>query len=150
MLIRASFMHRYYLISIVVALNLCTIAGFGVINCVLGGSTLAAVSDGDIDSTAGIVIIALVGMVVSFGGYRFLHQYERYSWIFALLAIIITTGVGGKHLFNQVERDPPSAALVISFGGVVAGFLIPWAVSRHLSTPYLYLCADTHFPGYGC
>lgn len=142
-LTRTSFLRRYYLISIIVALNLCTIAGFGVINCVLGGSTLAAVSDGDIDSTAGIVIIALVGMVVSFGGYRFLHQYERYSWIFALLAIIITTGVGGKHLFNQVERPPPSAALVISFGGVVAGFLIPWAVSRSLSNPYLCFNADT-------
>lgn len=107
---------------------MCTIAGFGVINCVLGGSTLAAVSDGRIDSTVGIVIIAIVGMIISFGGYRFLHQYERYSWIFALVAIVITTGVGGNKLFNQVERDAPSAALIISFGGVVAGFLIPWAV----------------------
>lgn len=148
-LTRTSFLRRYYLISIIVALNLCTIAGFGVINCVLGGSTLAAVSDGDIDSTAGIVIIALVGMVVSFGGYRFLHQYERYSWIFALLAIIITTGVGGKHLFNQVERPPPSAALVISFGGVVAGFLIPWAVSLH-SSIHIPRSMLTRFSGHGC
>lgn len=82
-----------------------------------------------LDSTAGVVIIALIAMVISFGGYRFLHQYERYSWMFALLAIIIATGVGGKELFNQVEQPPPSAALVVSFGGVVAGFLIPWAVS---------------------
>lgn len=68
-------------------------------------------------------------MVVNFGGYRALHQYERYSWIFALLAIIIVTGVGGKGLLNQVEQPPSSPALIISFGGVVAGFLIPWAVS---------------------
>lgn len=109
-------------------MNLCTIAGFGVIDCVLGGSTLAAVSGGKIDATVGIVIIALIAMVVCFGGIKVLHQYERYSWIFALVAITIATGVGGKHLVNQVTDPTASAATLVSFGGVVAGFLIPWAV----------------------
>lgn len=118
---------RYYLISIVVILNLCTISGFGIIDCVLGGSTLAAVSGGKIDSTAGIIIIALISMVVSFGGYQFLHQFERYSWIVSLIAIIIATGVGGKELLNQAEVEPASAATIVSYGGVVAGFLIPWS-----------------------
>lgn len=68
-------------------------------------------------------------MVVCFGGYRALHQYERYSWIFALLAIIIATGVGGKELHKQVESAPATAATIIGYGGVIAGFLIPWAVS---------------------
>lgn len=126
-MLHARYTFGYYLISLMVILNLCTIAGFGIIDCVLGGSTLSAVSDGKIDSTVGIVIIALLGLVVSFGGYRFLHQYERYSWVFALLAVIITTGVGGKHLMNQGEVPPASPALIISYGGVVAGFLIPWA-----------------------
>lgn len=113
------------------ALNLCTLAGFGIINCVLGGSTLSAVSSGNLDSTAGIVIVALIGMVVSFGGYSVLHQFERYSWMLSLVAIIIATGVGGKELRNQVEVPAPSPAAVVGFGGVVAGFLIPWAVSRN-------------------
>ncbi|EMR70150.1 putative purine-cytosine permease fcy22 protein [Eutypa lata UCREL1] len=126
-MLHARYTFGYYLISIIVILNLCTISGFGIIDCVLGGSTLAAVSGGKIDSTAGIVIIAIIAMVVSFGGYRFLHQYERYSWIVSLIAIIITTGVGGKELFNQVEVEPASAATIVSYGGVVAGFLIPWA-----------------------
>jgi len=94
----------------------------------LGGSTLAAVSGGKIDDTVGIVIIALIAMVVCFGGIRVLHQYERYCWIFALLAIIIATGVGGKHLTNQVANPPAPPAMLVGFGGVVAGFLIPWAV----------------------
>lgn len=114
--------------SIIVALNLCTIAGFGVVSCVLGGSTLSAVSDGSIDDTAGIVVIGVCGMVVSFGGYKFLHQYERYCWLFALVAIVIATGVGGSNLSTQTTTVPPTAATVLSFGGVIAGFLIPWAV----------------------
>ncbi|KAF9892279.1 hypothetical protein FE257_002056 [Aspergillus nanangensis] len=117
----------YILISIIVALNLCTIAGFGIISAVLGGTTLSAVSDGNIDGTAGIVIIGLCGMVVSFGGYKFLHQYERYCWIFSLVAIVIATGVGGNQLSHQAPTEPPAPATVVSFGGVIAGFLIPWA-----------------------
>lgn len=121
--------HSYYLVSIIVAINLCTIAGFGIIASVLGGQTLSAVSEGSIDSTAGIVIMGICGMVVSFGGYKLLHQYERYCWVFALIAIVITTGVGGKNLHFNTPTEPPAPATIISFGGVIAGFLIPWAVS---------------------
>lgn len=60
---------------------------------------------------------------------KFLHQYERYSWIFALLTIIIATGVGGKSLYNQPPHTGSPAALLISYGGVIAGFLIPWAAT---------------------
>ncbi|KAL4789137.1 permease for cytosine/purines, uracil, thiamine, allantoin-domain-containing protein [Aspergillus venezuelensis] len=126
-MLHARFTFGYYLVSIIVALNLCTIAGFGVVSSVLGGSTLAAVSNGSIDDTAGIVVIGICGMIVSFGGYRFLHQYERYCWLFALVAIVIATGVGGSNLSTQTPTEPPSATTVLSFGGVIAGFLIPWA-----------------------
>lgn len=135
--------YSYYLIAIIVALNLCTLAGFGIINCVLGGSTLSAVSSGSIDSSAGIVIIALVAMFVNFGGYKVLHQYERYSWIFALIAIVIATGVGGKELYNQPEHTGSPAALIVSFGGVVAGFLIPWAAMAADIAVYCHPSAGT-------
>ncbi|KAL5342475.1 permease for cytosine/purines, uracil, thiamine, allantoin-domain-containing protein [Aspergillus crustosus] len=126
-MLHARFTFGYYIVSLIVLLNLCTIAGFGVISSVLGGSTLAAVSNGSIDDTAGIVVIGICGMIVSFGGYKFLHQYERYCWLFALIAIVITTGVGGNRLSSQTPTEPPTAATVLSFGGVIAGFLIPWA-----------------------
>ncbi|CAJ2508935.1 Uu.00g139610.m01.CDS01 [Anthostomella pinea] len=133
----------YYAISIIVALNLCTIAGFGVIDCVLGGSTLSAVSSGKIDSTAGIVIVALIAMVVSFGGIKVLHQYERYSWIFALVAIVIATGTGGKNLWNQAEAPAATPGLIVSFGGVIAGFLIPWAAMAADFSVYCHPSAST-------
>lgn len=131
-MLHARYTFGYWLVSPITALNLCTIAGFGIIDCVLGGSTLSAVSAGKIDVTAGVAIIALVSMVVCFGGIKFLHQFERYSWIYALLAIIITAGVGGKHLADQAVKPPAAPATLVGFGGVVAGFLIPWAVSRSL------------------
>ncbi|KAL2810747.1 permease for cytosine/purines, uracil, thiamine, allantoin-domain-containing protein [Aspergillus granulosus] len=137
-MLQARFTFGYYLTSIIIALNLCTIAGFGIIDCVLGGMTLAAVSAGDINATAGIVITALCGLVIAMGGYRLLHQFERYSWIFALIAILIATGEGGKHLNHQAETDKPTPATIISFGGVIAGFLIPWAAMASDFTVYTH------------
>ncbi|GAP90966.1 putative NCS1 family nucleobase:cation symporter-1 [Rosellinia necatrix] len=125
-MLHARYTFGYYLTPVIAVLNLATISGFGIISCILGGSTLAAVSDGQLDSTVGIVVITLVGLVVSFGGYRFIHQFERYAWIFALIAIVITTGVGGKALVNQAETPLPSPTLIVSFSGVVGGFLISW------------------------
>ncbi|KAK0709289.1 permease for cytosine/purines, uracil, thiamine, allantoin-domain-containing protein [Lasiosphaeria miniovina] len=142
-MLHARYTFGYYLISIIVVLNLCTIAGFGVIDCVLGGSTLAAASAGKLDATAGIVVIALVSMVVCFGGIRVIHAYERYSWVFALLAITIATGVGGKHLASQAETAPAEAATLVGFGGVVAGFLIPWAAMAADFSVYCDASAST-------
>lgn len=117
----------YYGVSIPVLLNLATITGFAVIDCVIGGQTLASVNPGSISSNVGIVIIALIALVISFCGIKALHQFERYAWIPSLIAIIIATGCGGSNLSKQVEVEPPSAATVLSFGGLIAGFLIPWA-----------------------
>ncbi|KAK3375855.1 hypothetical protein B0T24DRAFT_664956 [Lasiosphaeria ovina] len=112
---------RYYPISVIVVLNLCTIAGLGVIDCVLGGSTLAAALGGKLDATAGIVIIALVSMVVCFGGIRVIHAYERYS----------------------PRRPPAEAAMLVGLEGVVAGFLIPWAAMTADFSVYCDTSAST-------
>ncbi|KAL5334704.1 permease for cytosine/purines, uracil, thiamine, allantoin-domain-containing protein [Aspergillus crustosus] len=142
-MLHARFTFGYYLTSIIIALNLCTIAGFGIIDCVLSGMTLAAVSDGNIDATTGIVIIAILGLVISGAGYKVLHQFERYSWISAFVAIVIATGVGGKHLSNQAAAEPPTPAMVISYAGVIAGFLIPWATMASDFTVYCHPSVST-------
>ena len=39
--------------------------GFLILNCIIGGQTLASVSDGHLDDTLGIVIIGVISLVVS-------------------------------------------------------------------------------------
>ena len=108
-------------------LNLATLVGFCVIICVVGGLCLSAVTDGRLTSTLGIVIIALLSMVISFFGFTVLHFYERYAWVAAIIAIVITTGCGGSHLWEQAPVEPASAPVVLSFGGIIASYMIPWA-----------------------
>lgn len=50
--------------AIPAALNVISSQGFLILNCIIGGQTLAAVSD-KIDDTLGIVIVAVIALVVS-------------------------------------------------------------------------------------
>ncbi|KAI5362849.1 Putative purine-cytosine permease [Septoria linicola] len=126
-MIQARYSFGYYLVSLPVLLNLATLTGFCVIDSVVGGLTLSSVNSGQLTPTAGIVIIGLIGLIISFCGFRVLHYFERYAWIPAVLAIVIATGYGGRHLQSQVVVETTSAAAILSFGALVAGFLIPWA-----------------------
>lgn len=132
---KADLISRKYGVMVPVLLNLATITGFCVIDCVIGGQTLASVNPGSISSNVGIVIIAIIALFISFCGIKVLHQFERYAWIPSLIAIIIATGCGGKHLSEQAEVEAPLAGTVLSYGGLIAGFLIPWgALSSDFAT----------------
>lgn len=136
-MIQARFSFGRYLVAIPVILNLATLTGFCVIMAVIGGQCLSAVADGSLSPAVGIVIVSLLCLVISFSGFKVLHIYERWAWIPALIAIIIATGVGGKHLHEQAPAEPGTAPNVLSFGMIVASYMIPWACLASDFTTYL-------------
>jgi purine-cytosine permease-like protein len=135
-MIQARFSFGRYLVSIPVLLNLATLTGFIVIICVIGGQCLSAVSDGSLTPNAGIVIIALLGLLISFCGFRVLHYYETYAFIPAVITIAIAAGCGGSNLRKQSTPEPPAAGAVVSFGMIVASYMIPWAAIASDLTTY--------------
>ncbi len=138
-LIQARFSFGRYFVSILILLNLATLTGFCVIDSIIGGQALSAVKNGKtIDDTAGIVIICLLALVISFCGFRVLHVYERWAWIPALIALVIAAGCGGKKLSLQAETTAPTASQVLSFGGLVASFMLPWAALASDFSTYLH------------
>jgi purine-cytosine permease-like protein len=127
-----------YLVSIPVVLNLATLIGFCVIMAVIGGQCLSAVADGNLSVSVGIVITAILTLGISFCGFTVLHIYERYAWIPAIISIIVAVGTGGKELHKQVVYDaPPSAQSVLSYGMIVASYMVPWACLSSDFTTYL-------------
>lgn len=84
----------------------------------------------------GIVIIALCGMFISFCGFKILHMYEMVAWVPALVLIVIATGCGGSMLSAQAPAEPATAPAVLSFGMIVASYMIPWACLASDFTTY--------------
>ncbi|KAK4122281.1 hypothetical protein N657DRAFT_672861 [Parathielavia appendiculata] len=126
------------LVSIPVLLNLATLIAFCVIMAVVGGQCLSSVADGNLSVSLGIVLTAILTLGISFCGFTVLHMFERYAWITALISIIVAVGTGGKELRNQVTYDaPPAASSVLSFGMIVASYMIPWACLSSDFTTYL-------------
>ena len=51
--------------------------GYGMIDCLIGGQVLSAVSGGSVSVVAGIIIVAVITWVVAVFGMSIFHLYER-------------------------------------------------------------------------
>lgn len=123
-LVQARYSWGLYIVTIPLLLNAATITGFSLIAAIVGGQTIAAINPGHVSVNVGIVIVIVISFFVSLLGFRSLHAWERWSWIPNLIALIITVGCGGRHLFQQAEAAPAEAAAVVSYGGLIAGYFI--------------------------
>src|SRR5258707_8795583 len=125
--------------------NAAACIGWSAFNVVIGGQLVAALAcgsqplakcsatvvgitlSGAVWQGLGIILIAILTTVVSIYGYRYVHYYERWSWVpmailFALITVLL--GTSAKHFvltptpaFGAVE-----IASLVSFGGAVYGF----------------------------
>jgi purine-cytosine permease-like protein len=67
----------YYPSKICCLLNIVIMLGYGMIDCLVGGQVLAAVSGGRISVVAGVIIVAAITWVVVVFGMSVFHVYER-------------------------------------------------------------------------
>jgi purine-cytosine permease-like protein len=126
-MVQTRYSFELYLVEIVALLNLATNTGWTIVPAIVSGQTLAAVSDGSLSWTLGIVIISLASMTVSFMGYEAVHRYQRFAWIPTFIAIIILTGCGGNLLEMQTPTEPASPQTILTFGCLVTSYLMAWA-----------------------
>lgn len=67
----------YWPSKICALLNIVIMIGFGMIDCIIGGQLLSAVSGGSMSIMVGIVIIAGISWLVAVFGISIFHVYER-------------------------------------------------------------------------
>lgn len=104
-------------------LNVIVGGGFYVVNLVVVGQILSAVSDFSMTLTVGIVIIAIVSFVVSIFGYRLIHTYEKYSWIVTFILMLVLVGQAAPHVDFAAQPEfasPAGVALAGPFLSVIA------------------------------
>ncbi|KAF8337621.1 cytosine-purine permease [Cantharellus anzutake] len=122
---------------IISCVNIVVFMGFLILNCILGGQSLASASNGNLSWNVGIVIIALISLLLTFSGYKVLNIYERYAWIPVTIVFIITVGIGGKHIKNVPPPAPATASQVLTFASAIAGFILSWGTLAADYTIYM-------------
>ncbi|KAI9730698.1 MAG: hypothetical protein M1834_005667 [Cirrosporium novae-zelandiae] len=83
---------------LIAVLNIIVSIGYALIDCVIAGQILSAVSPhGSLSIVVGIIIVAVITWVVTSFGIRIFHHYERWAFLPQLIAIIIAFSVTAKH-----------------------------------------------------
>ena len=117
--------------GIIMALfNVAACIGWSVVNVIIGGQLVAALSGGRVPSWAGILILAILTTLVSIYGYRYVHRYERYAWIPMAVIFAIMLVVAAPHFSIVASSNTTTAAEIaglLSFGGAVYGFATGWS-----------------------
>ncbi|KAF2119674.1 purine-cytosine permease FCY21 [Lophiotrema nucula] len=107
--------------KLVVILNLIVLLGYALIDCVVAGQILSAVSSNTMSVVVGIVIVAIITWGITTFGYQVFHYYERYAWLPQLIVLSILAGVAGPN-FNISSKSEGNSATVagnrLSFFGL--------------------------------
>ncbi|KAF2661505.1 hypothetical protein K491DRAFT_586896 [Lophiostoma macrostomum CBS 122681] len=113
-----------------VLLNLVIELGYGLIDCLVGGLLLSAVSGGGMSVIVGIVIVALITWVVATFGITWFHKFEAYVWAPTVLVLFVLIGVAGPHFDTSTPSSGSGAVLAgnrVSYFFLTASGPLGWA-----------------------
>ncbi|KAL9107208.1 MAG: hypothetical protein Q9227_007832 [Pyrenula ochraceoflavens] len=100
-------------------LNVIVGGGFAVVNVVVTGQILSAVSNYTMSITVGCVIVAVISYVVSVFGFKLIHSFEKYSWIMTFILLLILIGQSAPH----VDASAPAFVSGLGLAGAFLSFL---------------------------
>lgn len=134
-MIQCRYSFGYFGASLICLLNMASMLGYCILNSIVGGQTLSAVSsrnDGASTLTpdVGIVVAACVALVVSFSGIRVLHLFERFFWLPTLICYLILigeVGSGPSGLHVAANQPKATASAILGFAAIIAGFIISYS-----------------------
>jgi purine-cytosine permease-like protein len=135
--VQSRYSYGAYAVSIIIVLNLASSVGWTIINSIVAGQTLSALSEGSVSWDLGIGLSALIALVVAFMGYKVLHYYQRFAWIPSFIALLILAGCGASRLKFQTETAPATAFAVLSFASKVVSYTLSWSSSASDFCVYL-------------
>ncbi|EMD88461.1 hypothetical protein COCC4DRAFT_44095 [Bipolaris maydis ATCC 48331] len=126
--------------KIIVLLNIIVLLGYGMIDCVVAGQILSAVSTNSMSVVVGIIIVAVIAWAITTFGYQIFHYYERWAWLPQLVVLCILAGVAGPRfdissksygdenpntiIGNRISFFGLTLAAAITYGGGAADYFV--------------------------
>lgn len=117
----SSYIMGWWPSKIVVILNIIVLLGYALIDCVVAGQILSAVSVSSMSVVVGIIIVAIITWGITTFGYQIFHYYERYAWAPQLVVLCILAGAAGPNFNISSTSEGDSATLAgnrLSFFGL--------------------------------
>ena len=134
----------YWPSKLCVLLNVVIEVGYGVVDCLVAGLILNAVSDYKMTVIVGIIISAIIAWVIATFGIKWFHTFERYVWVPTVLVLFILIGSAGPN-FNAHSSSSGSGAVLagnrLSYFFLAASGPLGWAPAA--ADFYSYNHADT-------
>ncbi|EKD18484.1 uncharacterized protein L3040_007493 [Drepanopeziza brunnea f. sp. 'multigermtubi'] len=113
-MIGARFSMGWWPVKICVLLNLVILIGYAMIDAVIAGQMLSAVSPhGSLTVEVGIVVTAVITWAVTTFGIKIFHHFERYAFIPQILALLALAGTAGP----KFDTSSPSAVTGATLSG---------------------------------
>ena len=125
--------------KLIVILNLIILLGYSLIDLVVAGQILSAVStNGDLSVVVGIIIVAVICWVITTFGISSFHVYERYAFIPQVIALSILYGVSASSfdlgtpssgdsrtvIGNRISFFSLCFSAAITYGGGAADYFV--------------------------
>ena len=126
--------------KIVTVLNIVVLLGYSMIDCVVAGQILSAVSSNHLSVVVGIVIVAIIAWAITTFGYHTFHYYERWAWLPQLIVLCILAGAAGPQFNiastshgddnpgtvpgNRISFFGLTLAAAITYGGSAADYFV--------------------------
>jgi len=130
-MICARFTMGWWPVKLCVLLNLVVLIGYSMIDAVVTGQILSAVStDGSLSVEVGIVIAAALTFLITTFGIKLFHHYERYAWIPQCIVLLILAGTAGPKFDLHSKSTVEGATLIgnkLSFFSVCLSSAITYA-----------------------
>ncbi|KAI0810287.1 purine-cytosine permease [Xylaria sp. FL0064] len=128
-MVLSRFFFGYYGVKLVACFNILACVGWSAVNVIVGAQLLHAVNH-DVPGYAGILVIAFSTLLICAFGYKFVHMYERWSWIPSFIIFLIVLGLfaysGNFNAGLPLATGPAEAGAVLSFAASVFGFATGW------------------------
>lgn len=104
----------FYGAKICSVLSIIVAGGFGVVNIVITGQILSAVSDYKMTVSVGCIIVTVISYLVSVFGFRWVHTFEKYCWILSFILLLVLVGQAVPH----AQPDLPGFSTGTAHAGV--------------------------------
>ncbi|KAI1102497.1 hypothetical protein F4804DRAFT_343204 [Jackrogersella minutella] len=126
----ARFTMGYWPSKLLALFNIVINIGYGLIDCIVGGQILSAVSGGSLSPIVGIVVTALITWLVSTFGIKLFHPYQGYAWVPQVPIIFILIGCASPRFDTMTPSQGAGATAVgdrLTYFFLTASVPLGWA-----------------------